>query len=258
MWYQTTGTGNAWTRNIIIGGYTGSGGGYLQVTPPTGANLAVSNNLYYSYTGGTINSTGAPGSDSSPITGVDPQISGWCYDIAAGSPVFSAPLNFPTIAGNWGPPGYVIPQTGTTPSSPHSMGCSGGTGGGGTTESPYGGTAAAIPGTIQAENYDLGGQNVAYYDTTAGNSGGAYRTDDVDIEATTDTGGGYDIGYTAPGEWLAYTVNAVAGTYTYGHDHRSRDGRLPGMDDGQSAQYQPHLRQAHTQSRLRYRLDGYD
>src|SRR6185436_19615914 len=31
-------------------------------------------------------------------------------------------------------------------------------------ESPYGGTAWAVPGTIQAENYDLGGQNVAYYD----------------------------------------------------------------------------------------------
>jgi len=34
---------------------------------------------------------------------------------------------------------------------------------------------------IEAENYDSGGQNVSYYDTTPGNQGGLYRTDDVDI-----------------------------------------------------------------------------
>ena len=30
------------------------------------------------------------------------------------------------------------------------------------TEGPYGGTAAAVPGTVYAENYDTGGQGVAY------------------------------------------------------------------------------------------------
>ncbi len=81
--------------------------------------------------------------------------------------------------------------------------------------SPYGGTPAAIPGTIQAENYNTGGQNVAYSDTTTGNSGNAYRTDDVDIEATTDTGAGYNVGWIATGEWLKYTVNVqTSGTYT--------------------------------------------
>jgi hypothetical protein len=79
---------------------------------------------------------------------------------------------------------------------------------------PYGGSAAAIPGTIQAENYDTCGANNSYYDTTAGNSGGAYRSDDVDIEATSDTGGGYDVGWTAGGEWLKYSANvSSAGTY---------------------------------------------
>ena len=47
----------------------------------------------------------------------------------------------------------------------------------GTGQSPYGGTPWAILGTIQAENYDLGGQGVAYNDTTSGNSGNAYRND---------------------------------------------------------------------------------
>src|SRR5262249_23620562 len=52
--------------------------------------------------------------------------------------------------------------------------------------------------------------NVAYSDTTPGNSGGRYRTTDVDIEETTDVGGGYDVGWIASGEWLSYTVNVAA------------------------------------------------
>ena len=32
--------------------------------------------------------------------------------------------------------------------------------------------AASVPGTIQAENYDSGGESVGYHDTTGGNSGG--------------------------------------------------------------------------------------
>jgi hypothetical protein len=84
-----------------------------------------------------------------------------------------------------------------------------------TGESPFGGTPWPIPGTIQAENYDLGGQNVAYFDTTSGNTGGVYRTDDVDIQATTDTGGGYNVGWVSATEWLKYTVNVQAsGTRT--------------------------------------------
>ena len=57
-------------------------------------------------------------------------------------------------------------------------------------QQPFGGTPRAIPGTIQAEDYDTGGEGVAFHDTTAGNSGAQYRTDAVDIEATTDGGGG--------------------------------------------------------------------
>jgi hypothetical protein len=92
------------------------------------------------------------------------------------------------------------------------------TGGGGTPpptgEAPYGGTAAAVPGTVQAENYDTGGQGVAYNVTAVNGSANSYRSDGVDLEATTDTGGGYDVGWTATGQWFKYTVNvATAGTY---------------------------------------------
>lgn len=75
-----------------------------------------------------------------------------------------------------------------------------------------GSAAAAVPGTIQAEDFDAGANGTAYYDTTAGNSGGRYRSTDVDIEASSE--GGHDVGWIAPGEWMNYTVNvAAAGTY---------------------------------------------
>jgi hypothetical protein len=85
------------------------------------------------------------------------------------------------------------------------------------TEGPFGGTAAAVPGTVQAENYDTGGQGTAYNVTSVNGSGNSYRTDGVDLEATTDTGGGSDLGWTTGGQWFKYTVNvATAGTYTVG------------------------------------------
>jgi predicted amidohydrolase len=80
---------------------------------------------------------------------------------------------------------------------------------------PFGGMPLSLPGRIEVENFDNGGTGVAYADNSAGNSGGWYRQTDVDIEATADTGGGYDVGWMGAGEWLKYTVTvATAGTYT--------------------------------------------
>jgi carbohydrate binding protein with CBM6 domain/parallel beta helix pectate lyase-like protein len=84
---------------------------------------------------------------------------------------------------------------------------------------PYSGTPAPLPGKVQFENYDVGGEGVAYHDTTAGNTGGAYRSTSVDIQPTTDTGGGYNIGWVVAGEWLTYTVS-VASSSTYTLDVR--------------------------------------
>jgi endoglucanase len=79
---------------------------------------------------------------------------------------------------------------------------------------PYGGVPWAIPGTVQAENFDDGGEGVGYHDSDTTNSGGQYRSTGVDIEATSDSGGGMDVGWLSPGEWLQYTVTvATAGTY---------------------------------------------
>ncbi len=72
----------------------------------------------------------------------------------------------------------------------------------------------SIPGRIEAEDYRNGGAGTGYSDTTSGNSGRAYRKDDVDIEVTQDSSGNYDVAWIAPGEWLSYDINvAAAGNY---------------------------------------------
>ena len=72
----------------------------------------------------------------------------------------------------------------------------------------------ALPGCIEADHYKVGGEGVGYHDTTSGNDGGQFRFDNVDIQVTTDVGGGYNVGWIDPGEWLAFTVEvAQSGRY---------------------------------------------
>jgi beta-glucosidase-like glycosyl hydrolase len=94
-------------------------------------------------------------------------------------------------------------------------------GGGSGSDQPFGGTPAAVPGTVQAANYDTGGQGVAYNVTSTNGSANSYRSDGVDLEDTADTqdtsaaGGAYDMGWTTAGQWFNYTVEAAtAGIYT--------------------------------------------
>lgn len=68
------------------------------------------------------------------------------------------------------------------------------------------GSMAVIPGKIEAENFDNGGALRSYYDIDSANQGKEYRPEGVDIELTSDAGGGYNIGWTESGEWLNYTV----------------------------------------------------
>ena len=71
------------------------------------------------------------------------------------------------------------------------------------------GKAVSLPGKIEAENYDLGGSRVSFYDKSSANEGGFYRKDAVDIVAldSADLSKGFALGYTQAGEWLEYTVN---------------------------------------------------
>jgi len=83
----------------------------------------------------------------------------------------------------------------------------------GLTSTPFSGSAIGLPGLVLAENFDNGGEGVAYHDTTAGNAGGAYRSTDVDLQASSE--GGYNLGWIGAGEWVKYSVNvAAAGVYT--------------------------------------------
>lgn len=57
-------------------------------------------------------------------------------------------------------------------------------------------------GKIEAENFNR------YADSDTDNRGTEYRPEDgVDIQATTDTNGGYNIAWSAAGEWLEYDIN---------------------------------------------------
>lgn len=73
---------------------------------------------------------------------------------------------------------------------------------------PYGGTAAVIPGRIEAENYDEGASGMAYYDQSSGNVcddfTNFYRKDDVDIK---EIDGGAAVGSFQEDEWMSYTVD---------------------------------------------------
>ncbi len=85
-------------------------------------------------------------------------------------------------------------------------------------QSPYLGYPSALPGRIQFEDFDSGGQNISYYDTTAGNTYEEYRSDeDVDIMSVP---GGYGV-YMSPGEWMEYTCTSEPGLYTMSIRHAS-------------------------------------
>ena len=89
--------------------------------------------------------------------------------------------------------------------------------GAGCGQAPYLGSAFVFPTKIEAEDYDSGGEGIAYHDADAGNNGGQYRAaEGVDIESCSDAGTGYNVGWMSPTEWLEYTVSVpLPGDYTF-------------------------------------------
>lgn len=75
-----------------------------------------------------------------------------------------------------------------------------------------------LPGTVEAENFDKGGEGLSFHDSDSNDEGKAsYRTDNngVDIIKIGDNKQ-YAIGYSKIDEWLEYTVNVKSsGTYDY-------------------------------------------
>lgn len=108
---------------------------------------------------------------------------------------------------------------------------------------PFTGAAQEIPGKVQCEFYDLGGEGVAYHDADSINNGSGklnpvngnplheFRINEGADISYTKTNGTDDnpyndvmpemnqvyVGWTEPGEWLKYSVNVKkAGDYTIG------------------------------------------
>ncbi|MGA2139215.1 MAG: carbohydrate-binding protein [Verrucomicrobiia bacterium] len=92
---------------------------------------------------------------------------------------------------------------------------------------PFNGTAAPVPGTIEAEDFDYGGPGVSYSNLTVKTEDEytnryvtTFRvTDSVDFDLANGDAGGYAVAVAKAGEWTAYTVN-VAATAQYTIDVR--------------------------------------
>jgi aryl-phospho-beta-D-glucosidase BglC (GH1 family) len=73
---------------------------------------------------------------------------------------------------------------------------------------PFNDTLHVIPGIIEAEDFDKGGEGFTYHDSNKLNLAGQYRPDEgVDIYDR--LGEGYHVGNTLAGEWLEYSVNIL-------------------------------------------------
>jgi hypothetical protein len=75
-------------------------------------------------------------------------------------------------------------------------------------------TLVILPGVVEAENFDKGGEGLSYHDSDDRNITGKYRPDEgVDIYDRLGTG--FHIGNVMPGEWMEYSVNVtIEGWYT--------------------------------------------
>lgn len=70
--------------------------------------------------------------------------------------------------------------------------------------------------TIEAENFDVGADGVAYHDSTTLNIPGQYRDTGVDIATGAGASNGFYVTDTTTGEWLRYRTYApVTGNYTF-------------------------------------------
>lgn len=79
--------------------------------------------------------------------------------------------------------------------------------------SPF--SSNSIPGTIEFENFDYGGEGVGYHNGTYSTdySPSGYRSEEVEVIGV---GSGHGVGYISANDWLEYTVNAAsAGTYDF-------------------------------------------
>lgn len=82
-------------------------------------------------------------------------------------------------------------------------------------QTPFEGVAQTIPGTVEMERYDEGGEGIAYHDEDDVNSGKVFRAEEgVDLDS--DGNDGFVLGWTKKDEWLEYTVDVKEnGVFVY-------------------------------------------
>ncbi len=80
-------------------------------------------------------------------------------------------------------------------------------------QSPWFGYPESLYSVIEAENFDFGGESIAYHNVDGINTGNQYRAEAVDfIEACSE--GGFNIRYIKTGEWMEYTIQVpISDTY---------------------------------------------
>ncbi len=85
-------------------------------------------------------------------------------------------------------------------------------------QTPFKGSAIAIPGTIQMEDFDnpgIGSGNDSYYDADSENHGDSDYRKGTGVDLYKKSNNRIVVGYNNEGDWLEYTVNvAETGTYT--------------------------------------------
>ncbi len=195
--YVTGATGSSdfpTTPGAFQPNFAGFEDGFVTKLNPAGAGL-----VYSTYLGG---------SDADQGSGIAVDAAGNAYVTG-----FTRGANFPTTAGAFQPvfggaqfygdgDAFVAKISEATQSPPPYSG------------TPFAGTPFAIPGAFEAEDFDRGGEGVAYHDNVPGNAGGQYRpNEDVDIIVSSDSdGGGYVVNNFETGEWMKYTINVQTAT----------------------------------------------
>lgn len=99
---------------------------------------------------------------------------------------------------------------------------------------PYGPFTVSTSNTvrIEAEDFRCGGQGVAFSDSGSGPGSGDYRSDvgteGPDLENTSDSGGGFNVGWTEDNEWMEYEIiSPQTASYSFNIRHAATDGNNP-------------------------------
>lgn len=128
-------------------------------------------------------------------------------------------------AGDWAGKAVLTSECGCVGGSTGVLECPG----------PFNGSPVLLPGIVESEEYDKGGENIGYYDDSNGNEGAFNNrpVDDVDKETSGDTehfSGDGNVGWISQGEWLKYTVD-VTQTNKYLIDFRVASANSYGQFD---------------------------